>query len=225
MMLTYRTITFMDKKPLYWLSIAIHYAKSAGAHRHHENQDIREVRLLKRLWWCCILRDQILALALHQPPLVNRSALETSCPALSVADFTHEIRTSRVYEHVDKKIIVQIAIVLCEFSDILGDILLLSPLVEGRGLCREEIEDHTLKLDAWYDETYATFRLPTLMTGAHESLTLFSNILCTYYQWVIPRCFCVALSRQLTSIVLQRCEGVDLQPHDTEHRSARREPT
>ncbi|CVL07975.1 uncharacterized protein FMAN_09686 [Fusarium mangiferae] len=181
MMLTYRTVSFMDKKPLYWLSISIHYAKSAGAHRHQENQDTREGTLLKRLWWCCILRDQILALALHQSPLVNRSALETSCPALSVADFTHEIRTSRVYEHVDKQIIVRIAIVLCEFSDILGDILLLSPLVKERGFCRDEIGDHISRLDVWYDETYATFRLPTLMTGAHESLTLFSNILCTYY--------------------------------------------
>ncbi|KAI1018060.1 hypothetical protein LB504_003816 [Fusarium proliferatum] len=148
MMLTYRTVTFMDKEQLYWLSVAIHYAKSAGAHRHHENQDTREGRLLKRLWWCCILRDQILALALHQSPLVNRSALETSCPALSVADFTHEIRTSRVYEHVDKQIIVQIAIVLCEFSDVLGDILLLSPLVKERGFCRDEIGDHISRLDA-----------------------------------------------------------------------------
>ncbi|KAF5599660.1 c6 zinc finger domain-containing protein [Fusarium pseudoanthophilum] len=181
MMLTYRTVSFMDKKPLYWLSIAIHYAKSADAHHYHEKQDTREKRHLKRLWWCCILRDRILALALHQSPLINPSANDTDCPALSITDFAHEIRTSHVYEHVDKQIIVQIVIVLCEFGGILGDIIPLTSLVKGRGFCRDEIEDLTWRLDNWYDETYAIFRLPTLMTGAHKSLTLFSNILCTYY--------------------------------------------
>ncbi|KAG9499415.1 hypothetical protein J7337_007871 [Fusarium musae] len=190
MMLTYRTVSFMDKKPLYWLSISIHYAKSADAHRYYEKQDTREKRYLKRLWWCCILRDRILALALHQSPLVNPGANDTSCPMLSINDFAHEIKKSRVYGHVDKQTIAQIVIILCEFGDILGDILPLTPLVKGGGFCREEVENLTLRLDKWYNETYAIFRLPTLMTGTHKSLTLFSNILCTYYQYVIPRSCC-----------------------------------
>ncbi|KAF5541305.1 c6 zinc finger domain-containing protein [Fusarium mexicanum] len=155
MMLTYRTVSFVDKKPLYWLSIAIHYAKNVDAHLYHEKQGTRKGSLLKRLWWCCVLRDRILALALHQSPLVNPGAHETRCPALSVADFTHEIGTSRVYDHVDKQIIVRIAVVLCSFSDILGDILLLSPLGKGHtravahtnlGCCFRSITENMIEL-------------------------------------------------------------------------------
>ncbi|KAI7763035.1 hypothetical protein LZL87_011178 [Fusarium oxysporum] len=179
-MLTYRTISFMDKKPLYWLSIAIHYAKSADAHRYHEKQDTREGALLKRLWWCCVLRDRILALALRQSPLLSPTAY--NCPELSVADFAHEIGTSRVYDGIVKRLIVQVAIALGDLGTLLSEIPPAPSLAKVRELCRDEIEDLTMRLDNWYDETYAMFRLPTLITGAHESLILFSNVLCTYYQ-------------------------------------------
>ncbi|KAG6994559.1 hypothetical protein FocnCong_v017427 [Fusarium oxysporum f. sp. conglutinans] len=119
-MLTYRTISFMDKKPLYWLSIATHYAKSADAHRYHEKQDTREGGLLKRLWWCCVLRDRILALALRQSPLLSPTAY--NCPELSVADFAHEIGTSRVYDGIVKRLIVQIAIALGDLGTLLSEI-------------------------------------------------------------------------------------------------------
>ncbi|KAK2687300.1 hypothetical protein QWA68_013563 [Fusarium oxysporum] len=178
-MLTYRTISFMDKKPLYWLSIATHYAKSADAHRYHEKQDTREGALLKRLWWCCVLRDRILALALRQSPLLSPTAY--NCPELSVADFAHEIGTSRVYDGIVKRLIVQIAIALGDLGTLLSEIPPAPSLAKVRELCRDEIEDLTMRLDKWYDETYAMFRLPTLITGAHESLILFSNVLCTYY--------------------------------------------
>ncbi|ENH70049.1 Acyl-CoA dehydrogenase [Fusarium oxysporum f. sp. cubense race 1] len=179
-MLTYRTISFMDMKPLYWLSIATHYAKSADAHRYHEKQDTREGALLKRLWWCCVLRDRILALALRQSPLLSPTAY--NCPELSVADFAHEIGTSRVYDGIVKRLIVQIAIALGDLGTLLSEIPPAPSLAKVRELCRDEIEDLTMRLDKWYDETYAMFRLPTLITGAHESLILFSNVLCTYYQ-------------------------------------------
>ncbi|TVY65088.1 hypothetical protein Focb16_v015540 [Fusarium oxysporum f. sp. cubense] len=178
-MLTYRTISFMDKKPLYWLSIATHYAKSADAHRYHENQDTREGALLKRLWWCCVLRDRILALALRQSPLLSPTAY--NCPELSVADFAHEIGTSRVYDGIVKRLIVQIAIALGDLGTLLSEIPPAPSLAKVRELCRDEIDDLTMRLDKWYDKTYAMFRLPTLITGAHESLILFSNVLCTYY--------------------------------------------
>ncbi|KAJ4031355.1 hypothetical protein NW756_009260 [Fusarium oxysporum] len=178
-MLTYRTISFMDKKPLYWLSIATHYAKSADAHRYHEKQDTREGGLLKRLWWCCVLRDRILALALRQSPLLSPTAY--NCPELSVADFAHEIGTSRVYDGIVKRLIVQIAIALGDLGTLLSEIPPAPSLAKVRELCRDEIEDLTMRLDKWYDKTYAMFRLPTLITGAHESLILFSNVLCTYY--------------------------------------------
>ncbi|KAM5364386.1 hypothetical protein ACJA88_013027 [Fusarium oxysporum] len=178
-MLTYRTISFMDKKPLYWLSIATHYAKSADTHRHQEKQDTREGALLKRLWWCCVLRDRILALALRQSPLLSPTAY--NCPELSAADFAHEIGTSLVYDGIVKRLIVQIAIALGDLGTLLSEIPPAPSLAKVRELCRDEIEDLTMRLDKWYDKTYAMFKLPTLITGAHESLILFSNVLCTYY--------------------------------------------
>ncbi|RKL03866.1 hypothetical protein BFJ71_g3836 [Fusarium oxysporum] len=178
-LLTYRTISFMDKKPLYWLSIATHYAKSADTHRYQEKQDTREGALLKRLWWCCVLRDRILALALRQSPLLSPTAY--NCPELSAADFAHEIGTSLVYDGIVKRLIVQIAIALGDLGTLLSEIPPAPSLAKVRELCRDEIEDLTMRLDKWYDKTYAMFKLPTLITGAHESLILFSNVLCTYY--------------------------------------------
>ncbi|KAG5655217.1 hypothetical protein KAF25_001970, partial [Fusarium avenaceum] len=186
LMLTYRAVSFNDKSPAYWLGIAIHCAKCADAHRDHGKNDAQDSGSLKRLWWCCVLRDRILALALRQSPLITLTAYDFSRAGLSFSDFAHEIRASRVYDATAKRVIVQVAIVLCHLGVILSDIppaLNLSIFQDngGHGLSHEEIEHLAMRLDSWYDKTYVIFRLPSLITGAHESLIIFSNVLYTYY--------------------------------------------
>ncbi|CAG9986528.1 unnamed protein product [Clonostachys byssicola] len=180
LMLTYRTTEFNDRSATYWLGISIHYAKNIEAYCYDENLDLS----LKRLWWCCVLRDRVLALALRQAPLISPEAVDFSHGGFVFGDFAHEVRSSRVYGAPVKKVLVQVAIVLCDLGMILNDVPLEHHSTTGRmknKLRPDQIKALLSKLDNWYQNTYVELRTASLSAGAHDSIILFSNVLYTYY--------------------------------------------
>ncbi|OQV06492.1 Fungal specific transcription factor domain-containing protein [Cladophialophora immunda] len=69
----------------YWLDVAISIAKGIGLHNTSKLCERSETRLWKRIWWSCLIRDQLVALDLCCPPRLN--LLDFDLPNLKVTDF------------------------------------------------------------------------------------------------------------------------------------------
>ncbi|CAH0035454.1 unnamed protein product [Clonostachys rhizophaga] len=76
-----------DQDTWYWMGIAVTKAHVIGLHRSPDQLNIspQEKRLRRRIWWCCIMRDRMLALTIRQPPRIRDN--EYSVKALSLDDF------------------------------------------------------------------------------------------------------------------------------------------
>lgn len=57
-----------DKGPWHWSGIAISVAYTLGLHRDPGSHE----GLRKRIWWCCVMRDSLLALDLRQPARISK---------------------------------------------------------------------------------------------------------------------------------------------------------
>lgn len=185
-MLTYQTPSANDKVNTYWLSTAIHFARSARAD-HYTVMEAADGSVLKRLWWSCILRDRIMALGLHRPLFIRPADFDFTLAGLTEADFADEIRNSKVYNAPTKRILVQLAVSLCELGLVLNDILdIIYPLKVASTLNCSQQSQKTLhsalaSLNRWYEKTVAKFLIPTHIFGAHRSLILFTNMVYIYY--------------------------------------------
>lgn len=185
-MLTYHITELKDQCASYWLSTAVHYAKAAGAHLYSSNNTSARVSL-KRLWWCCVLRDKIMVLALRQSPLFSQHNYDTESEGLDFGDLAHEIHGSRVYDAHTKRLLIQLPMVLCELSMILSQIPLLLSSDTTRGFQRyllstERIASLLNSLDSWYETTHEKFRLSMSVSDAVIPINLFTNVVFTYYQ-------------------------------------------
>ncbi|VUC30732.1 unnamed protein product [Clonostachys rosea] len=76
-----------DQDTWYWMGIAVTKAYVIGLHRSPDQLNIspQEKRLRRRVWWCCIMRDRMLALTIRHPPRIRDN--EFSVRALSLDDF------------------------------------------------------------------------------------------------------------------------------------------
>ncbi|CAG9996221.1 unnamed protein product [Clonostachys byssicola] len=76
-----------DQDTWYWMGIAVTKAHLIGLHRSPDQLNIspQEKRLRRRIWWCCIMRDRMLALTIRQPPRIRDN--EYSVRVLSLDDF------------------------------------------------------------------------------------------------------------------------------------------
>ncbi|KAJ9608802.1 hypothetical protein H2200_006573 [Cladophialophora chaetospira] len=74
----------------HWLNIAISLARRASLNRDPASMAIseREKRMRKRIWWCCLIRDPLLALGLKRPIIVSPD--DHDVPELKLDDFEIE---------------------------------------------------------------------------------------------------------------------------------------
>lgn len=195
-MLTYYVPTNSDKTNTYWLSTAVHFARNAGADKYDtiEDSSRKHKGILKRLWWCCILRDRVMALGLRRPLHIRPTDFDFTQPRFTESDFQDEIRDSMVYNPATKQLLAQLAVSLCELAIALNDVLALlypmigRPKLEDSLQSRKELETSRATLDRWYEKTVAKFYIPTYLHGAHKSLVLFTDMLYIYYQYCyLPR--------------------------------------
>lgn len=196
LMLTYHTSspTSSEQKQAktFWLNTAIHYAKSAGAHLYsHLSEDTRDRNVLKRLWWCCILRDRIMALGLRGQLHIKPAEIDVSQEGLVEEDFSDEIRDPAVYDAVTKQALVQLVTLLCELAVALDDILqVLYPEVPVRRdeerPSLAEMRSWSARLDRWYEKASAKFSTATAAPTVNKSLVLYTNMIYIYYKYVGP---------------------------------------
>lgn len=201
-----------------WLSIAIQHAKTAEAHHYSSLSPVsragssarqalptaqaKKQNMLKRLWWCCILRDRVMGLGLRRSLQITRNHFNFETNGiLGFSDLTDEIERSRVYNADTKRCLAEVLEQLVELCVILTDILILVfPLDDspgwGRDMKAEEqdkLRECKVSLRRWYKG--ATLRFPVFGGGAvarvggsgakefhHDSVILYTNLMYMYYQ-------------------------------------------
>lgn len=78
-----------DQDTWYWMGIALTIAQVAGFHRDPSAaivpHQVNDAHLRRRIWWCCIMRDSLLALGLRRPSRIRDDEYNVS--SLSEEDF------------------------------------------------------------------------------------------------------------------------------------------
>jgi hypothetical protein len=125
LLMTYFTPPNDTTAHTYWLRIAIQSAKDLSAHdsRGHIGLEQRRVDSLKRLWWCCIVRDRTLCLGLRRPLQIPKSALMHGLAYLKIDRATHKTPASVVYTGAARRALEYAFHLLCELSIIMTDTL------------------------------------------------------------------------------------------------------
>ncbi|KAI0015600.1 hypothetical protein F4780DRAFT_773426 [Xylariomycetidae sp. FL0641] len=195
-----------------WLGIAIQNAKCAEAHLYSsmppfspvsEPIEHRKQNSLKRLWWCCVIRDRILPLGMRRSLQISRAHFDLdSNMGLGYADLADEVGRSKVYSAETKRHLIEIFVQLGELCSVLTDVLMLVfPLNDapgwGRQFCHEEaakIKECKVALRRWYNR--AVIRFPMFAehrhnipgdTSArdkrlqHDSVILYTNLMYMWY--------------------------------------------
>ncbi|KAK2017174.1 fungal-specific transcription factor domain-containing protein [Colletotrichum eremochloae] len=184
-----------------WLIIAIQNAKMVEAHHYATRSAPPKKRnLLKRIWWCCIIRDRIVGLGLRRSLQITRSHFNfDSNEALGFSDLADEFERSRVYNPDTKRCLAEILEQLVELCIVLTDTLILVfPLDDRPGWGREmrseeqdKVRGCKIALRRWYKG--ATLRFPMFGGGSvarvkssgndfqHDSVILYTNLMYMYY--------------------------------------------
>ncbi|EPE06210.1 fungal transcriptional regulatory protein [Ophiostoma piceae UAMH 11346] len=194
-----------------WLCTAIQQAKLAEAHHYSRMgvsgtaTDKRRANALKRLWWCCIIRDRVMSLGVRRPIQITRAHFDLEAnPPFCRADLADEVERSRVYNPGTKSCLIEITLHLAELCVVLTDILtLVFPQDDTPGWGREmaerdagRVQQGKLELRRWYKDV--TLKYPMFCgsngpsssqsknggTGRefyHDSVILYTNLMYMYY--------------------------------------------
>ncbi|KAF3401378.1 hypothetical protein DPV78_005131 [Talaromyces pinophilus] len=103
-------MTYWDESPgdlkstWYWMNIAASYCYRVELHRQSRcdvaDMPILEQRLRRRVWWCCYMRDGIIALGMRQPPMIEEESFDV--PMLVESDFEiEELAYSNTIEQLE----------------------------------------------------------------------------------------------------------------------------
>ncbi|KAK7429093.1 hypothetical protein QQZ08_004308 [Neonectria magnoliae] len=156
LMLTYYSPTTTDTVNTHWLISAIHFARSARADEYHiASFCAQERQILKRLWWCCIVRDRVMSLSFRRPLNIRPDDFDFTQPGLEENDFLNEFRGPNVYEISTKKLLVRIIASLCELAVVLNGVLtILYPMGKSSALVpkrsEQDVKSHLELLNMWH---------------------------------------------------------------------------
>lgn len=179
----------------FWLSIGIEFAKEAEAHRYHTNRSMTQSRrnTLKRLWWCCILRDRILPLGVRRPLHISPADFNFAAAPLVKEDFQYEISRSEVYDAATKEALVELFVTLCDLAIVLTDVIMVVyPLKEHLNIdlpddaeveyALDRVATCKNSLNLWFEKATISFPTPAGLGDSHESVILYTNLMYMYYQ-------------------------------------------
>lgn len=185
-----------------WLSIAIQNAKNAEAPYYatlpsatSRSADSKRNNILKRLWWCCVIRDRILPLGLRRGIQITRAHFDfEKHRPLGLMDLDDEIHRSIVYSPDAKRELVRILSQVLDLCVILTDVLLLVfPLDGTLDEAREwqalppreeaDIRKNKKALVHWYTSAVAAGEGGSEIDwNRHDSVILYTHWMYTYYQ-------------------------------------------
>lgn len=180
----------------YWLGNAIHHAKALGADRFTVLvlKDPAKHNRLKRLWWCCIIRDRTMALSLRRPISIFSPSFDQIWPPLTKDDLKNEISHSCVHGESVKVNLLQFSTALCRFCSLLTDMFPLLYPSDGHHAFRDRLDLMTRvyrcteSLDDWHETVLETAAARANGDSNFNIVVLFDNLLNIYFQYVHPLC-------------------------------------
>ncbi|CAK7215769.1 hypothetical protein SBRCBS47491_002596 [Sporothrix bragantina] len=151
-----------------WLCTAIQQAKLAEANHYAQLLpfEARRANTLKRLWWCCIIRDRVMGLGVRRSIQITRAHFDLEAnPPLTRADLADEIERSRVYNPGTKSCLIEILVHMVELCVVLTDILtLVFPADDTPGWGRQiadgdagRVRQCKIELRRWYKDVALKF--------------------------------------------------------------------
>lgn len=204
LLLTFTSLSASRTPNTSWLSIAIENAKIAEAHLYasipasmpqHQEQNI-----LKRVWWCCIIRDRSTGLLMRRPIQITKDQFGGDFHPLGIVDLADEFECSRVYNAATKRILAEVLAQWIELNIILTDILMLVfPLNDSRCLNTGKRHDDSNLLSKcketlrqWHTSVLSRYPVPegeTISTVCPEndtdicysSVILYTDLMLMYY--------------------------------------------
>ncbi|KAM0428504.1 hypothetical protein ACHAPT_006864 [Fusarium lateritium] len=204
LLLTYWCPTFRPgpRKPnSRWLRIAVQNARAVQADKyatiaqevHATPQDLKRQNVLKRVWWCCIIRDRIMPLCVRRNIQITREHFDfDSNTPLGYEDLADELESSRVYNTTTKHTLMVTLERLTELCVCLTDVLgLVHPTehlpildAEAHSTAFDKVQEYRRYLQYWAEIT----RLPLKHTelspetdSFEDSSVLFTNLVWIYY--------------------------------------------
>lgn len=161
-----------------WLRIAIENAQAVGADTPETVPEAQR-KPLKRLWWCCILRDRVIALC------VRRSIQVPHATPFTFEDLSDEVDTSRVYDSDTKRALIDVVVLMSELSVCFTGVLnLVYPTIEpliDEAEKLQRLRSSRKALRNWCKKAKQMQQL-----DSSGSVTLYTNLMWMYYQYVQP---------------------------------------
>ena len=174
----------------FWLAVAIHHARVEGAERYDalSHNEMPRRSLLKRLWWCCIVRDRTMNLGVRRPIHIVSTAIAKDWPTPTLDDFEDDMGHSRVHTSASQLALSRLFLSLCDLSvRLTGPLQFLYPADDHQSFdpnvnTLQRIYDYTENLSGWHD------RVPSLEINQDRGAlpcdvtVLFASMLHIYYQ-------------------------------------------
>lgn len=211
-----------------WLNIAIFQAREAKADQYQSipavgcqrsADQVSSRNCLKRLWWCCIIRDRVMPLTSRRRINIDHSNFDFGfSPPLENSDVAEEIHMSKVYTATTKSFLSDILVELVRLCVVLTDILTMvsalqhssRPFVPQVNAVIDNIRECKSALQRWQataqcsktklNSQEAQDASPS--AASRDSLTLFTRVLDLYYWSVSPHT--KSPSRANSNILLAR---------------------
>ncbi|CVL06384.1 uncharacterized protein FMAN_03716 [Fusarium mangiferae] len=189
-----------------WLSRAISHAKALGADKCADvskavgqasiQQRLHDNRL-RRIWWCCIIRDRIISLCLHRHLQISRDHLDNhATTTISYDTLSGEKYRSHVY-HVDtESSLITLMLTMTDLCLCISDILtVVHPAKDftvsnARDSTRRMLQIYECKkgLENWCAKAVASSSIMAITQhGGHRvdmtesSVLMFANMIWIYY--------------------------------------------
>ncbi|KAF5006304.1 hypothetical protein FDECE_7315 [Fusarium decemcellulare] len=144
-----------------WLQIAIQHARFVDAHlawelpHNPDDGDLEqqhEIKMLKRLWWCCLVRDRFLSVALRRSTQIT-----TARPPLCLSDFENETNSSEVNDAKTKRVLATVFTRVTHLCETLSPVLRQLWSSDDRdgleNLSASTLADCRAKLQQWFNQT------------------------------------------------------------------------
>jgi hypothetical protein len=150
--------------------------------------------VLKRIWWCCIIRDRIMPLCVRRNIQITNAQFDfMSCTPLGYDDLVDELESSRVYNIATKHKLILALERLTELCVTLTEILgLVYPTetlpildAEAHSTAYAQVQEHKRSLRSWAAATRPPLAIQDLSPNAgpfEDSAVLFTNLVWIYFQ-------------------------------------------
>ncbi|KAJ5986168.1 hypothetical protein N7451_010533 [Penicillium sp. IBT 35674x] len=171
-----------------WLALAIRQACAANAHvyHHYPSNGPYKQSDLKRLWWCLVIRDRIIALGMRRPLQILPSHFDTTshCPLL-LEDLSSEIHASGVYDPETKVMLFRVLTSQCRLVAALTTLIMAvypadQPNSSQKSFESVQINEIKFQLEYWK----ANHMLPPSSQdlGCHPSISFYKQLTCVYFE-------------------------------------------